>query len=43
MLSIFDAKTKFKDSCDFRVCIEESDMSKFTSIEIWSSNVTVRE
>ena len=43
VLSIFDAKTKYKDSHAFRVCISEEDTVKFTSGNIWASNVIVRE
>jgi len=43
VLSIFDAKTKFKDSKSFRVCIKESDITKFVANDIWASHIIVRE
>jgi hypothetical protein len=43
VLSIYDAKTKYKDSSSFRVCIADSDSVKFTSDNMWASNVIIRE
>jgi hypothetical protein len=43
VLSIFEAKTKFKDSLSIRVCIDAVDAVKFESDDIWASNVIVRD
>ena len=43
VLSIFEAKTKFKDSKSFRVCIEACDIDKFIADDIWASHIIVRD
>jgi len=43
VLSIFEAKTKFKDSHSFRVCINSVNTEKFIADSIWGSDIIVRE
>jgi len=41
--SVFPAKTKFANSNGFRVNIDASDVDKFTSKDLWTSYIVVRE
>ena len=43
VLSIFEAKTKFKDSHSFRVCINSVNTEKFIADSVWGSDIIVWE
>lgn len=43
VITINPAKTKFKDSASFCVCVAEADAIKFISDNTWGSDVIVRE
>ena len=41
--NVFVAKSKFENSKSFRVNINESDVSRFTSSELWAPNIIIRD
>ena len=40
---MFVAKTKFKDSMAFRICIRAEDCENFLGMDIWAPCVVIRE
>jgi hypothetical protein len=41
--NVFEAKTKFKNSMAFRICIREDDSAKFLETDVWAPHVIIRE